>query len=120
MPGLDYLLQLYLAGIQKESVEDASAEGDIAVAHDDNLQFAESEDLVRPSQKTGPMPDSTSNMRTKDIRYISAQGMQPDAEAGPSSIKIESISEQPCGNPNLSFFARERLDADRDSMYSNG
>ena len=85
--------------------------------HDDDLQFAESEDLVRPSLNTRIMSNSTSNTRTKDIRSISVQGVQPNAEAGPSSIRIEDISEQPRGD--LSFFARERLDADRDSMYSN-
>ena len=44
--------------------------------------------------------------------------MQPNAEAGPSSIKIEDLSEQPCAEP--SFLVQERTDADRDSMYSYG
>jgi Fanconi-associated nuclease 1 len=34
---------------------------------------------------------------------------QPKAEAGPSSIKIEDISEQPCGD--LSFFAQDHTHA---------
>lgn len=86
--------------------------------HDDSPQSAESEDLVRPSQYARLMPNSTSNTRMKDIRSISVQEMQPNAEAGPSSIRIEDISEQPC--EDLSLLAQERLDADRDSMDSDG
>ena len=35
---------------------------------------------------------------------------QPKAEAGPSSIKVEDISEQPCGD--LSFFAQDHTQAE--------
>jgi fanconi-associated nuclease 1 len=35
---------------------------------------------------------------------------QPKAEAGPSSIQIEDISEQPCGD--LSFFAQDHTQAE--------
>jgi hypothetical protein len=49
VPGHDFWLHVLSGNQVSEALEDANAEGDMAIAHDDDLQLIGSKDPVRPS-----------------------------------------------------------------------